>query len=104
MVCKSSLGPLEINIQALLWRLFQNQVIIHICGNKENLAKFLDNSNTLGNITWYGSIYGHATYGVSHLFQVKNVSYFSEFTRAAAAAPNKKVGFKLIMVDGKVEK
>ncbi|OAV91158.1 hypothetical protein PTTG_28046 [Puccinia triticina 1-1 BBBD Race 1] len=99
MVRKSSLGPLEINIQALLWRLFQNQVIIHICGNKENLAKFLDDSNALGDITWYGSIYRHATYGVSHLFQVKNASNFSKFTRAAAAAPNKKVGFKLTMVD-----
>ncbi|OAV94437.1 hypothetical protein PTTG_26964 [Puccinia triticina 1-1 BBBD Race 1] len=99
MVCKSSLGPLEISIQALSWRLFQNQVIIHICGNKENLAKFLNDLNTLGDITWYRSIYGHATYGVSHLFQVKNASDFSEFTRAAAAAPNKKVGFKLTMVD-----
>ncbi|OAV90544.1 hypothetical protein PTTG_28278 [Puccinia triticina 1-1 BBBD Race 1] len=99
MVRKPSLGPLAMNIQALSWRLFQNQVIIHICGNKENLAKFLDESNALGDITWYGSIYGHATYGVSHLFQVKNASDFSEITRAAAAAPNKKVAFKLTMVD-----
>ncbi|OAV87072.1 hypothetical protein PTTG_29588, partial [Puccinia triticina 1-1 BBBD Race 1] len=99
MVQKPNLGPSAINLEACTWHFFQNQVIVHICGNKEHMAKFLDEANALGKITWYGLVYGHATYGVSHLFQVKNASDFSEITKASAAAPNKKVGFKLTMVD-----
>ncbi|OAV88793.1 hypothetical protein PTTG_28919 [Puccinia triticina 1-1 BBBD Race 1] len=99
MVQKPNIGPLAINLEACTWRFFQNQVIVHICGNKEHMAKFLDEVNALGKITWYSLVYGHATYGVSHLFQVKNASDFSEITKASAAAPNKKVGFKITMVN-----